>query len=216
MVEHPKRSKINIKITSHLRSSEDSRELVRYIDKINKGLDPKIQYMYRLKEIMEHRVPGDSRLGLLRIAGEGNFGLQCRLSGNSVTVSAEKYFLQKRNITMDSLITKDFSISVKEGDPWEVVWTGKSRDLNPAPVIDNYLDDLSSHLLDKEVIVDFTTMESMNSSTIPPILTFLTNLEKKRVRAVIKYSKEVYWQRASFRPLTVLTRDFTFVKISAV
>jgi len=207
---------IVIKITNKLIKTKDAQELIEHIDKINNGLDPRIQYMHRLKEIMENRIPNDSKLGLLRIAGEGNFNIEYNLSGDNITVTARKYFYKERNIKMDSLITKDFSIIVKDEDPIKINWIGKSRDLYPAPLIDDYLETLSDHLLEKEIEIDFSTMESMNSSTIPPILSFFKNLEEKRIRTLVKYSHDIYWQRASFKPLAVLIRDFIFVKITTV
>ncbi|MBI9098798.1 MAG: hypothetical protein JEY91_10000 [Spirochaetaceae bacterium] len=207
---------VEIKVTNLLRNTEDAYKLIEHVNNINSGIDPKVQYMHRLKEIMENRIPGESQLGLLRIVGEGNFGIQYNLKDNCLTVSATKYINRKRNRAMDSLITKDFSIIINDNDPFEVIWKGRSRDLNPSLVIDKYLDELTTHLLDRDILVDFSSMESLNSSTIPPILTFLTNLEKKRIRATVQYSKDVYWQRASFKPLSVLTRDFKFVKLLPV
>ena len=207
---------VEIIVTNRLKGTDDAKVIIDHISKINHGADPREQYMYRLKEIMENRVYGESQLGLLRIAGEGNFSIQYNLTENSLTVIARKYYNYERNSAMDSLITKDFSIIIKKNDPLEVIWTGKSRDLNPSLLIDKYLDNLITQLLDKDILVDFSTMEALNSSTIPPILTFLSNLEKRRIRAKIQYSKDIYWQRASFKPLAVLTRDFVFVKIQAI
>lgn len=208
--------KISLEVTNRLCPGDDVHFLLDHINRINTGSDPILQYQYRLKEIMEKRIPGESRLGLLRIAGEGNFRIGYNLSDDHLSIKAGKFYRKKRDRAMESLITKDFSIEIKGNNPLEILWSGKSRDLNPSLVIDKYLDELMEYLYDREVVVDFTSMESLNSSTIPPILTFLSNLEKKMIRTDVRYSRDIYWQRASFKPLSVLIRDFRFVKIQSV
>lgn len=207
---------VEIRVTNQFENHEEIAGLLRNIDEINSGGDPRLQYMYRLKDIMERRVPGESRLGLLRIAGEGNFDIQYEIMDNKLTVRASKYINRKRENTMESLITEEFAVNVKDNDPVIIHWTGRSRDLNPSALLDRYLEELITNLLDKDVVVDFTEMDSLNSSTIPPILSFLTGLEKKRIRTTVRYAGDVYWQKASFKPLSVLTRDFQFVTIQPV
>jgi hypothetical protein len=138
------------------------------------------------------------------------------LGTNLITVHVFKDYVKKRKKVMESLTTKDFSIIVNEGDPYKVCWTGRSRNLNPSLLIDEYLYELSNYLVNRDAVIDFSKMEALNSSTIPPILTFFTNLEKKRIHTTVQYSNDIHWQRASFKPLSVLTRDFTFVKIIPV
>lgn len=205
--------KVELQVTNHFDSEDDIAPLLDIIDSINRGVDPRVQYMYRLKEIMEKRIPGESRLGLLRIAGEGNFSLEYLIQNRKLTVRASKYYSNRRADKMESLITEDFAIKVREDDPVNILWTGRSRNLNPSLILDKYLNGLLPHLLDREVLIDFTEMDSLNSSTIPPILSFLTDLEKRKVRTEVRYSKEVYWQNASFKPLSVLTREFKYVQI---
>jgi hypothetical protein len=207
---------VRINVTNQLNSPIDAEILIKHIDDLNSGIDPRTQYVCRLKEIMEYRIPNESKLGLLRIAGEGNFGLKYELGTNLITVHVFKDYVKKRKKVMESLTTKDFSIIVNEGDPYKVCWTGRSRNLNPSLLIDEYLYELSNYLVNRDAVIDFSKMEALNSSTIPPILSFFTNLEKKRIHPTVQYSNDIHWQRASFKPLSVLTRDFTFVKIIPV
>lgn len=208
--------RIEIRVTNLIESEEDASFLISQIEEINKGTDPRVKYIGRLKKIMEDRVPGESQLGLLRIESEGNFHLDYEVGKGRLTVLACKYINTGKADHMESLVTGELVIEIRDNDPLEIIWKGRMRDLNPSALLDNYLDGLIPHLLDRTVIVDFSTMDSINSSTIPPILTFLSNLEKKRIRAQVRYDSKIYWQKASFKPLSVLTRDFRFVTITAL
>ena len=44
----------------------------------------------------------------------------------------------------------------------------------------------------------------MNSSTIPPLLTFIKDLEESTTDATFLYNDEKDWQRASFKPLSII------------
>lgn len=92
-------------------------------------------------------------------------------------------------------------------------WLGKSRSLDPAKYLDPFLQEVVDEVKGKELEVDFTSLDCMNSSTIPPILSFIKSLECKNVTTIVLYDGSVDWQRASFVPLASVINLYKYVKI---
>jgi len=92
-------------------------------------------------------------------------------------------------------------------------WIGKSRHMNPSMLLDPYFESIIPDLVNKEFIMDFSKLETMNSSTVPPILSFIRNLEDNGIPTEVKYERSLSWQTASFVPLATITCNFRFVKV---
>ena len=82
---------IRISVSNAVLEDHHKNDLIETIDEVNKCENPEILYMNRLKELLESRVKGVSRLGLYRIAYEGQFNLSYKLENDLLTVIAEKH-----------------------------------------------------------------------------------------------------------------------------
>ena len=82
---------------------------------------------------------------------------------------------------------------------------GKSEARDPENLLNPYFDILLNSLKDKEVILDFKSLEFMNSSTIPPIIRLMNNLEAEGISTKIIYNAKNYWQVFSFEVLEQLS-----------
>lgn len=73
---------IKLTITSSIRSAEAARQTLDRIEAINRAPDRLALYESRMEELMAKPFKGSSsQLGLLRIAGEGNFELHAEMVG---------------------------------------------------------------------------------------------------------------------------------------
>jgi anti-sigma regulatory factor (Ser/Thr protein kinase) len=81
---------IAINVSNGIKDENDLRNVKEHIDMLNKGGDPSRLYLKRLKELMKTLAPRETRLGLYRIAHEGEFKLDYRFQDELLTVTAER------------------------------------------------------------------------------------------------------------------------------
>lgn len=122
---------------------------------------------------------------------------------------------------MQNLQNVDLTINYTiEGDSVRIVWLGKSTEADPGSVLNPYLDEVIQEAKSNscKIVVDFSQLEYMNSSTIPPIMRMVTNMEKESIQGEIVYKGDLKWQVASFKALenVVKIRKFQSVKVLAV
>ncbi|MCP4131565.1 MAG: hypothetical protein GY754_11355 [bacterium] len=79
-----------IKVINGIRLDSDIKNFIEHIEKIKNTDDPASLYTSRLMELMENPRPGESQLGLYRIAYEGEFKLDYKYENKVLTVFAEK------------------------------------------------------------------------------------------------------------------------------
>lgn len=115
---------------------------------------------------------------------------------------------------------KDFSsgeLTIKiENANNEVImnWIGKSRDRTPGQILMPYFEEIVKELEGKKIKMDFRNLDTMNSSTVPPIVRFVKNLEDNGIETEILYDKTIEWQKASFKALETVTGRFKNISIS--
>lgn len=196
--------------------SEDLCFLNSNIDKINSSESPYNLFIDRLQEIMDNRKVGESRLGLLRIASEGGFKLSCNYVRDRVSIYARKA-LESVGGLMEPLLYEDLKIDISEEDDHiRISWKGKCRTLNPEHTLDTYLAKLTKSVRGKRLVVFFDELESMNSSTVPPLLTFIKSLDEDGTESLFLYDDNEDWQRASFKPLAVIAGKYRYITIKPV
>lgn len=118
---------------------------------------------------------------------------------------------------MEPFIFEELTIEVKEtADTVVITWLGKSRNLNPATILVPYFNSLMPHLIGKNVEIDFTRLNLMNSSTVHPILTFIKKLSAKDVNTLVKYDSSLTWQKASFDPLSIVFACLPHIKFVSI
>jgi hypothetical protein len=81
---------ILIKTVNRIINQEDYLIVKSHIDKISATDNPEALYISRLMELMENSKPGQSQLGLYRIAYEGEFMLKYELKDDILTVIATR------------------------------------------------------------------------------------------------------------------------------
>lgn len=99
-VSVPKKEKINfnlmvkddhilVEVSNGVTNAEDVTNVTQTVDLINSGKNPEDLYLSRLHELMENPKPGESKLGLYRIAFETGFQLSVRFKNEVLTLIAK-------------------------------------------------------------------------------------------------------------------------------
>ncbi len=83
-------NQITIKVSNGVRYQTDYQKVIENIDKINDTDNHQELYIQRLSELMENDKPGQSQLGLYRIAFEGEFNLAYEYKDEVLTVTATR------------------------------------------------------------------------------------------------------------------------------
>lgn len=89
-------------------------------------------------------------------------------------------------------------------------WSGKSIDRKPSIFITPILIKILKKCIDKEkkMILDFSNIEYMNSSTITPIIKILERAKRSKVYVTVDYLSSLKWQQLIFSALEIFqTKD---------
>ncbi len=78
--------KISISVENKVRSTEDLDVFISNVDEIKKSENPMDLYLERLMELSDDPKKSKTRLGLYRIAYEGEFNIDYKLDGDILTV----------------------------------------------------------------------------------------------------------------------------------
>ncbi|MCP4135570.1 MAG: hypothetical protein GY754_31670 [bacterium] len=114
----------------------------------------------------------------------------------------------------EELVDHELHIKVeKKGQKVTLKWTGKSSTRNPEKSLSPYFEKVIPTLKGCELTVDFCELKFMNSSTVPPIVTFATSLEKNSVKTVFYYNQSLDWQVASFNAFRVIVHKMKYVSL---
>ncbi len=101
----------------------------------------------------------------------------------------------------------------KSGGSTVMAWMGKSDFRHPASYLMPYVDDFIHSLTAKELTVDFKQLEYMNSSTVPPLLHLLKNLNERGVKTNVIYNKKERWQVMSFKAFETLAKMLEHIEV---
>jgi len=94
-----------------------------------------------------------------------------------------------------------------------ISWRGKSDDRNPSVSLDPYFDSIIGELKGLELSVDFLKLEYMNSSTVPPIIKFLKDLNANEINSVFIYDASSKWQAASFKAFETFSKMLPHISV---
>lgn len=111
---------------------------------------------------------------------------------------------------------RDLTIELDDGERVRVAWRGKSTAREPSqfvlPVLTKALElAAGSH---KEVLIDFSQLQYMNSSTITPLIRILEQAKRGTVKVKVIYQKALKWQALSFTALRVFQTDDQRIEIT--
>ena len=110
------------------------------------------------------------------------------------------------------LFTSDLlKIEVREGDDQiELHWWGKSILRKPSSFITPILVDAlqKGGSENKRIVLDFSELDYMNSSTVTPIIKILERAKRGENQVTVLYKKSLKWQDLSFSALEIFqTKD---------
>ena len=94
-------------------------------------------------------------------------------------------------------------------------WTGKSVHRNPGKFITPILIHVLKNSADlgKHIILDFRSLDYMNSSTITPIIKVLERAKRGKLKISVLYQKSLKWQELSFTALEIFQTNDKRVEI---
>jgi len=104
----------------------------------------------------------------------------------------------------ENFTDKTLTIDLTESnDRIDLVWQGKSNDRDPArflmPILQSALQRGGNGK--KLIVIDFSALEYMNSSTFSPLVRMLDEAAKGQHRLVLEYNQGRKWQALSFSAL---------------
>jgi hypothetical protein len=114
---------------------------------------------------------------------------------------------------MENLKSDALEITFEAGPKNIITWIGKSEAREPSSLINPYFNEIINKLKGKELEVKFEQLQYMNSSTVPPIIEMIKNLEQHEIKSIITYDKNSKWQAASFRALEVIVKTLKHIQV---
>lgn len=96
-----------------------------------------------------------------------------------------------------------------------IIWLGRSDLAEPVKSLAPFFQLILGQIPNRQLLMDFTKLEFMNSSTVPAIISFAKLLNEKGISSKIIYDNNQQWQRNSFRALQTVCMRLTNIKIEA-
>ena len=103
---------------------------------------------------------------------------------------------------------------IEDDDTIQVAWKGRSIERNPGEFITPLLVRIVKKSSDsaKRLVLDFTEIEYMNSSTITPIVKVLERARRGSTRLTVFYDTSLKWQELIFDALKIFaTKNYRVV-----
>jgi hypothetical protein len=95
-------------------------------------------------------------------------------------------------------------------------WIGRSRDRNPSEFVMPVFEEMLAGASGRPIIMDFTNLEYMNSSTLTPVIKMLDKVKRTDQKLQIIYKKNLKWQDLSFSGLEVFNTADKRIEIKGV
>jgi len=115
-----------------------------------------------------------------------------------------------------NLKDENLEITFEEGQKNTITWVGKSESRDPSSVINPYFKNIFKKFKGKDLEIKFEQLKYMNSSTVPPIIQLIKNLEEGGIKSTITYDKNSKWQVASFKALETIVRTMSNITVRGV
>jgi serine phosphatase RsbU (regulator of sigma subunit) len=94
-------------------------------------------------------------------------------------------------------------------------WLGKSQLREAGKALGPFLDELLERLQGRRLVLDFSGLEFMNSSTFVPVTRVVRRAATGRLPLLVRYSPAITWQRAPFEMLRRIVGPASSVIITA-
>ncbi|MFH2008911.1 MAG: SiaC family regulatory phosphoprotein [bacterium] len=119
----------------------------------------------------------------------------------------------------DTFTDRQLTLTVEDdGHTIRVEWTGRSIARDPGGFIAPILSKALAHSTksDRPLVLDFTRIEYMNSSTITPIIRILDEAKRKGSTVTVLFKQGLKWQELSFSALEIFQTDDKRIEIRGV
>ena len=104
---------------------------------------------------------------------------------------------------------KSLTLEISNDDVIKILWQGKSTERNPGnflnPILFDALTESTEH--GKKIVMDFSELEFMNSSTVTPVAKMLENAKQGKNTISVHYNKTKKWQELSFSALKIFETE---------
>lgn len=97
-----------------------------------------------------------------------------------------------------------------------VTWRGVFDALNPNQTLGEFLTRQCEALRNRDVLVDFSKMEFLNSTTLAVMLRFVKDLDAVTQKLTLKFNTAESWQMVSFRCMKSISRALKHTEVLAV
>jgi hypothetical protein len=115
-----------------------------------------------------------------------------------------------------NLKDENLEILFEEGEKNTLTWVGKSESRDPSSLLNPYFKNISKTFKGKDLEIKFEQLRYMNSSTVPPIIKLIKDLEENGIKSTITYDKNSKWQVASFKALETIVRTMQNISVRGV
>ncbi|MDJ0765809.1 MAG: hypothetical protein QNJ97_22685 [Myxococcota bacterium] len=105
-------------------------------------------------------------------------------------------------------------VSEEENEARKLSFFGRSDTREPAEVLNPFFNTVLSSGTD-HLILDFSKLEFMNSSTISPLVQFMHKLNKRSRKTTITYDASTKWQDVSFRALKKIAEALPYISVES-
>lgn len=100
----------------------------------------------------------------------------------------------------------------RSGNVGTMAWRGSSDSRSPGEFLESVFRRAIEHAPRCELVIDFTALEFMNSSTVSPIIAFLKDANLKRIQCRVVFS-DAEWQRPHMRCLRAITSVLPHISV---
>jgi anti-anti-sigma regulatory factor len=101
------------------------------------------------------------------------------------------------------------------GNVATMTWLGTSDSREPSEFLDPVFRRVLGEIRDCELVIDFSGLEFMNSSTVSPIIALLKRVNSQGVKCSVQFS-DVDWQRTHMRCLQTIARVLPHVTVDSL
>ena len=115
-----------------------------------------------------------------------------------------------------NLKDENLEIILEEGKKNILTWVGKSESRDPSSLLNPYFKSIFGKFKGKDLELKFEQLKYMNSSTVPPIIQLIKDLEEHGIRSTITYDNNSKWQAASFKALETIVRTMKNITVKGV
>ena len=112
--------------------------------------------------------------------------------------------------------SNSLTIEIYDNDAIKILWKGRSTERDPStfivPILFNSL--VRGEETKKQIIMDFSEMEFMNSSSFSPIAKMLERAKQTKLDVSVLYNRAKKWQELSFTALQVFATEDNNISVT--